>query len=237
MFDLAADETIATPNEARFRLRLTADPLPVELASFGGTVSDQQVRLQWTTASETGNAGFAVQRRVSSATESGPGSSSGAAADTTWTKVGAVEGAGTTTEAVRYTFTDDGVPFTATSATYRLRQVDTDGTATLSEAITLRRGPAARVQLHPVFPNPTAGTATIRYAVPQGTDAGTSGAARLALYDVLGRRVKVLSEQVQPSTSGRGEIQLDTSGLSSGTYFVRLVAGGAALTQPVTVVR
>jgi hypothetical protein len=42
--------------------------------------------------------------------------------------VGFVDGAGTTSEAQSYRFTDAQVPYEASEVTYRLTQVDTDGT-------------------------------------------------------------------------------------------------------------
>ncbi|MFB6231977.1 MAG: T9SS type A sorting domain-containing protein [Salinibacter sp.] len=202
----------------------TKGVLPVEMASFEARVEDDKVRLTWQTASETGNAGFAVQRRVADAPA--PGTQKGDA----WQKVGFVESkasGGTTTEAQTYRFTDTGLPYAADRLEYRLRQVDTDGTTHLSKTVTVERG-VTEVQLLGTYPNPARSRATVRYALPEKQE------VTLRLYDVLGRQVRTV---VQAEKAGRHERTLDTSGLSSGLYFLRLQAGGQTRTQKLTVVR
>ena len=78
-----------------------------------------------------------------------------------------------------------------------------------------------------VFPNPAAGTATVRYALAE------SGNARLRLFDILGREVAVLSNRVE--TQGRYESEFDVSSLANGVYFIRLEAGNAVVSRQVTV--
>jgi hypothetical protein len=57
----------------------------------------------------------------------------------------------------------------------------------------------------------------------------------LAVYDVLGRRVRSLAEG--PQRAGRHEVAFDASGLASGVYFVRLVTPAGQATRRLTVVR
>lgn len=70
----------------------------------------------------------------------------------------------------------------------------------------------------------------MRFAVPEGRADG----AVLRLYDVLGRRVQTVRARPGP---GRHTLRLDTGRLPSGTYFLRLTAGGTTRTQQLTVVR
>jgi hypothetical protein len=79
------------------------------------------------------------------------------------------------------------------------------------------------------YPNPVQKQATVEYTLPEQTD------VRVALYDVLGRRVATLEEGSKQA--GRHQIQLEKTGLSSGVYFGRLEAGSQTLTQKITVVR
>jgi hypothetical protein len=58
--------------------------------------------------------------------------------------------------------------------------------------------------------------------------------ATLRLYDVLGREVKTRGLD---ENTGRQQVPLDVSGLSSGVYFLRLRTDGAVKTQRLTVVR
>lgn len=79
------------------------------------------------------------------------------------------------------------------------------------------------------YPNPVQKQATVEYTLPERAD------VRVALYDVLGRRVATLEEGSKQA--GRHRIQLERTGLSSGVYFGRLEAGGQTRTQKITVVR
>jgi hypothetical protein len=207
-----------------------SSPLPVELASFKGSVVEAgevggsagaAVRLTWQTASETGNAGFEVQRRAET------GSS--------WKRVGyrpSRADGGTTTEAQTYRFTDDEVPYAADTLRYRLRQVDLDGTASTTDPITVARPGPRELRLLGTAPNPARERVSVRYALPAATV--QEGDARLRLYDVLGRRVR--SVETAPE-AGRHERRLDVSHLPSGVYFLRLAAGGQTVTRKLTVVR
>jgi len=50
------------------------------------------------------------------------------------------------------------------------------------------------------------------------------GPVRLVVYDVLGREVAVLVDEVQPA--GAYDVAFDGTDLPSGTYVYRLTAGG-----------
>ncbi len=68
------------------------------------------------------------------------------------------------------------------------------------------------------FPNPFNPSTVIRYSL------ATRGQVLLEVFDVLGRRVAVLVDAMQPA--GWHEVRFDGSGLSSGTYLCSLRAGG-----------
>ena len=200
----------------RFVLRLTPEPLPVELTAFEATQQADGITLTWQTASEQNNAGFEVQRQSA---ESGA-----------WEALRFVEGAGTTSAPQDYRFRDAQPPF-ADSLVYRLKQVDTDGTTAFSPEVVVRRGPGSDVRLAAPFPNPTRQQATVRYAVPEGS----AQPVRLDVYNVLGQRIATLVDETQ--TPGREELSLDASRWASGVYFLRLQVGDVMRTERVTVVR
>lgn len=96
----------------------TCDTLPVELISFTGQMSNNlTATLSWQTASEINNEGFYVEK-------SADGNS--------YNELGFVSGNGTTNEQQRYTYVD--LAFSS-SAYYRIRQVDYDGTTEIFDAI------------------------------------------------------------------------------------------------------
>jgi subtilisin family serine protease len=190
--------------------------LPVELANFEASETGSGVQLTWKTASETDNAGFEVQRRTEQ--------------QSAWKQVGDVKpktSGGSTTETKSYRYSDTELPYNADRLEYRLRQVDTDGSAHLSKVVTVQRGTSELKLLAP-SPNPARGQVTFQYAVPE------KRAVTIQLYDVLGRQVKTLLRRKQ---EGRHEQVLDTSVLPSGTYFLRLQTGEQIRIHSLTVVR
>jgi hypothetical protein len=209
------DGTLSEPDSARFRLHVGAlSVIPVEMTDFDASQEAETIRLTWATASETENAGFHVQRRRDGSD---------------WQRLGFVEGAGTTEEPSTYRFVDDQLPFDADSLTYRLRQVDLDGTEHFTDPTTVRRAVPDRVELHKPFPNPAPQQATLRYALPEPTD------VRIHVYDVMGRRVATWANR--QAEAGRHEQTVQTHGLASGLYFVRLAADDKRRTRKLTVVR
>jgi hypothetical protein len=209
----------------------TSEPLPVELARFTGSVEasgrrdvgNEAVRLRWQTVSETGNAGFEVQRKAV------------AAQAASWSEVGFVESkveGGTTNEPQTYRFMDERLPYTADTLVYRLRQVDTDGSVHHSEPVRVARSDPGRLKLVGTYPNPVRKQVTVRYAIPKEGEARETA---LRLYDVMGRRVRSVSTTSQER--GHYEQTLDVSGLASGVYVLRLEAEGIAKTRKLTVVR
>ncbi len=83
--------------------------------------------------------------------------------------------------------------------------------------------------LAPSYPNPFTGATTIPFATP------ADGAVNLAVYDLLGRRVATLVDEVV--AAGSHEVNWTATDLPSGVYFVRLTAGSFVATQRVTLMR
>jgi SH3-like domain-containing protein len=188
--------------------------LPVELVTLSARFDGDRVALQWETLSETGNDGFAVERKLSGASA--------------FNEVGFVRGSGTTTEARSYRFIDTGVPAGVTEVSYRLRQVDVDGTETWSTPVTVRRA-VSGLSLDPIAPHPVQSVSTITVRMSEG------GPATVKVYDLMGRRIATLLSR--ELSAGTHALTLDPSGWASGTYFVRVTSNGRSKTQPFRVVR
>ena len=211
-----------TSSFSEFVFASNTNPLPVEMASFDARLKRETVHLTWETASEENNAGFEVQRRAVSAQAAGS-----RAAEATWTDVGFIESraeGGTTSEPQSYRFSEKDPPYAADTLEYRLRQVDLDGGATVTDPVAVVRK-TSELALRKPFPNPASEQATVRFATPERMNAGSGSGLRitLKLYDTLGRAVRTLATE---PTDGRQQMQMNLSGLSSGTYFLRLQAGG-----------
>jgi spore coat protein A len=67
------------------------------------------------------------------------------------------------------------------------------------------------------YPNPFNPSTTINFTIPQNSQ------VTLKIYDVLGKEVGTLINQVVPS--GNHEVQFDATGIPSGVYFYTLTAG------------
>ena len=191
----------------------SARVLPVELASFNARRDGKNAVLSWQTASETNNAGFAVQH---------------ASGSSPFEQIGWVDGGGTTTEAQTYRFLAEGLP--AGTHRFRLRQEDLDGSASLSEVVEVTLRPQGPIAIQSVAPNPVRGTSTLRFTAREGGD------VTVALYDVLGRRVTTLHEGRVRGGQPQ-QVRLDASSLPSGMYFLRVKGNGFTQTERITVAR
>ncbi|WP_263784469.1 T9SS type A sorting domain-containing protein [Salinibacter grassmerensis] len=194
----------------------TGDVLPVELTRFAASTTDDAVLLRWRTATETNNAGFAVQHA--------PGDST-VAAD--WRTLQFVKGAGTTQRPQTYRVRTPDLP--PGPHRFRLRQRDLDGTESFSDVAAVTLGLDAPLRLTPPSPNPARQAATLRFGVQ------TASTATVAVYDVLGRKVATLHDG-PPPTGRMKTVRLDANRLPSGTYFVRLTAENRTQAQKLTVV-
>ena len=87
-----------------------------------------------------------------------------------------------------------------------------------------------RFLIEPVYPNPFNPQAQFRFAVHR------SQAVLVDLYDMLGRRVKVLYEG-EPSGGQMHTVRIDGRGLPSGLYVVRFVGETFVETQTVTLLK
>jgi hypothetical protein len=218
-YDSGDDELVATTGSfSEFVLASDSEPLPVELTNFEATLTeDRSVRLSWRTSSETNNAGFDVQRQTRE--EDG------------WEQIGYVESTadeGTSTSAQSYDFVVTDLP--VGTHRFRLRQVDLDGSATLTDPVRVDVQMQQAATFSAPAPNPVSHTATLSFAVKESSN------ATVTLYNTLGQQVATLYEGTPPAEE-RQRIQFDASDLTSGVYFLRLTTGETTRTKRLTVVR
>lgn len=79
------------------------------------------------------------------------------------------------------------------------------------------------------YPNPTNTSATIEYMLPEEMN------IRVATYNILGREVAVLEEGIQ--SAGSHVTKWNAAGVATGTYFIRLEAGGKAEIQKLVIIK
>ncbi|OQY69625.1 MAG: hypothetical protein B6D45_12525 [Ignavibacteriales bacterium UTCHB3] len=177
------------------------DPIPVEFASFRASTVGTTVNLNWSTATETNNRGFQVER------------SAGA---TPFVAVGFVEGKGTSTSINEYSFTDANLA--TGSYTYRLRQMDYDGTYSFSDPVVVEVANPTEFSLSQNYPNPFNPSTLINFSL------ATDAKVVLSVYNVLGQEVATLVN----GTLGAGmhSVNFDASMLNSGLYIAKINASG-----------
>jgi len=174
--------------------------IPVELTSFAASVIDGKVNLNWATASETNNYGFEVERK---------------SAGQEFAKVGFVAGYGTTTETKNYSYVDNSV--SAGNYTYRLRQVDFDGTFEYSSEVEVDLSPSS-YSLSQNYPNPFNPATIISFSL------ASDSKVTLKIFDVLGQEVTTLVNG--DLSAGIHNLNFDASSINSGVYFYTIEAKG-----------
>jgi hypothetical protein len=126
-----------------------------------------------------------------------------------WNVVSEVPGAVNSNSEHRYEAVDPAPPSGINY--YRLRQIDTDGSSSLSDAVPLTIAPWPVGILHCV-PQPASGTVSISTDVDLG-----AGAAMLQVFNVTGS--VVIASLTEPWT---GSMQLDVHDLAPGLYTLTL---------------
>jgi hypothetical protein len=167
--------------------------LPVSFRAFTASRNNSAVALKWTTAMESNNLGFEIQRLVGTGT---------------WQSISFISSQannGNSSSDLTYAFTDQNS--SKGISQYRIRQVDIDGRSKLSE-IRVVRGYGQKGKTI-VYPNPSSdGKVSILFD-------DLSGIRDISLMDLSGRVIK----QMKGVTNNN--IQIDN--LAPGFYTVRIV--------------
>jgi len=190
---------------------------PVEFTTFSAETVRNGVLLNWSTATETNNHGFFVQKN----------------ADGSWRDLAFIPGKGSTVSVNNYSFTDENWPATGEKVLYRLRQVDHSGEMSYSKEIEIT-GVPVELALGQNYPNPFNPVTVIRYALPARGSAIT-GFVELKVYNTAGELVKVLVNGEMPA--GEHTVEFNASDLPSGIYFYRLDSGNTSLTRKMTLLK
>jgi|WetSurMetagenome_2_1015567.scaffolds.fasta_scaffold02310_10 choice-of-anchor B domain-containing protein len=177
------------------------DGTPVELTSFTAVANKNSVILNWTTATETNNFGFEVERK----------------SEKEFVTIGFINGAGNSTEPQKYSYTDNDLE--AGRYEYRLKQIDFDGNYDYSNVVEAEINILNSLTLEQNYPNPFNPSTRIKYSIPE------SGFVNISIYNLLGEKVNELVNQ--ELASGDHYTDFNAGNLPTGIYIAKLKSGNA----------
>lgn len=170
-------------------------PLPIELIRFDASSHSGKVVTKWETASEVNNDYFIVERSTDAIT---------------FSKIGIVNGAGTTSEHNLYSLTDLS-PVVGLNY-YRLKQVDFDGGYTFSDIVAVKVN--GSVNDITIYPNPA--NSVIRFDF----SSESTSIIHVEVVDIMG---KVVMSELKKFRKESGEMVMDIKNLSDGVYYLKVV--------------
>ena len=127
--------------------------------------------------------------------------------------IGFVDGNGTTTEPMSYSFIDENV--LPGNYQYRLKQIDYDGTFEYSNTIEAEMISPVEFALEQNYPNPFNPSTVIEFSLPEDVSN-----VKLSIYNSLGEKV---AELVNTSlTAGKYQYQWNAQNVATGMYIYEL---------------
>ncbi len=202
--------------------------LPVELASFTATASNNSATLSWKTVTEVNNYGFEIERRTIGVDQSKVVSAEALYASMQWTKIGFVQGNGTSNSPHSYSFTDPKLA--SGTFAYRLKKIDNDGAYTYSHETQISVSMPTAFALRQNYPNPFNPSTTISFTLAQDSHVS------LKIYDAVGREVATLVNEAMKAGKVHSVV-FDASQFASGVYFYRLSAGNFSSVKTLVLLR
>lgn len=176
--------------------------IPVELTSFAAIGTKEGIQLKWETATETNNLGFDIEKSING---------------TTFSKIGFVNGNGTTTQRSSYIYVDNNS--TAGKQYYRLKQIDYNGSFEYSKVVEADLSVPQEFSLSQNYPNPFNPSTSFRFGLPVESEIS------LTVYNSVGELVRVVAEGTYQA--GNHNLNFSADNLPSGIYFYSLSAKGS----------
>ncbi|MFP4544564.1 MAG: FlgD immunoglobulin-like domain containing protein [Candidatus Kapaibacterium sp.] len=200
--------------------QICPDDIPVEIAFFEYDTRQDGIDLIWQTQMEENNLGFYIERRVTGNDE--------------WQSIGFVDGHGNSNVAIDYSYTDKNVTINTTYE-YRLRQVDFSGvhSCDASKTIKVTFDKVGELTVLPNTLNPVSTATDFRFNLPQ------KSSVNIEIVDMFGNVVKTFNKDMNAGYNQVGWDVTDDAGakVSTGSYVVRITAGGEVASRKFTVVR
>jgi hypothetical protein len=196
--DDCLDFSDADPSVAIYNVQLSiASGLPIDLLSFSAKY-DNAINIDWSTASETNNKFFTIEKSVDGEN---------------WQAIATVAGAGNSDQTRYYSMSDNFV-LPGTLYYYRLKQTDFDGHYTYFTPIniTVPDNPQALN----LYPNPASGSSlNVEYSASKGEY------CTLNVYDYTGRQLNTIG--IAAENDGENISVLNISTLPTGMYYIEFL--------------
>ena len=182
--------------------------LPVSLIDFNAQYRKDRkdVVLNWSTAQEIRSKEFIIERSVD--------------AGRTWSALGTVQAAGSSSSLKRYSFVDAN-PVNGSSY-YRLKMVDDDNSFKHSKTSLVRINAGNQVAIYPTVSNGFTNVTVTK-----------AGSYSISIIDANGQTVSRKNYTINAASPQR----LELSGLSNGVYFITVTDGSIKSTQKLTVIK
>ncbi|CAN5775048.1 hypothetical protein BH11BAC7_BH11BAC7_31120 [soil metagenome] len=171
-------------------------PLPIEMLRFDGICSGGLVSLKWTTASETGNDFFTVERSMDGIS---------------FSQIGNINGAGNSSQILSYHFNDTD-PFAGINY-YRIKQTDHNGQYSYSKIIAVDAKDCESQNLQLVHAFFNADDLEIDYA-------HENGPVTIEVYNSAG---ELIAHNTNTATAS--DFHFNAANWGKGLYFIRISDG------------
>lgn len=179
--------------------------LPIELISFTATLNNNEVTLNWSTATERENDYFTVER-----------SSDGSTFET----IGKVDGAGNSQSLLKYSLLDSD-PMHGVSY-YRLKQTDFNGASETFLPVAVKYIiPVEKLVIEKVWPNPFTSTFTVNFSMNTASD------VEIALTNLHG--AQVFADNIPTQEGDNTYFYYPNDDLIPGIYFLNIMQDGEIL--------
>lgn len=180
-----------------FGTKNNSNPLPIELLKFEASCENDIVTISWSTASETNNSYFSLEKSVNLYD---------------WINIATIKGAGNSNQIINYSYFDEND--NGLIVYYRLSQTDYDGSRDTFPSIQVSCKDFGEQVKIEEYPNPFKKEITISI-INCPDNSGT-----ITLFDVIGNKILEIPFAEKVNQEINTIVELRT--LSNGIYFVEL---------------
>jgi autotransporter-associated beta strand protein len=206
---LSLTHTGYTGTFSPFAISDASTPLPVSMAFFNLNCAEDNVELNWQTASEHNSSHFVVERSLDGME---------------WEKLGEVASAGNSTSTLNYSFIDVSL-LARTLSYYRLIQVDFDGESETYGPLSSNCEAINTFELV-IAPNPSAGKFTLK------VDTKRSQEMDVHIYHTDGKEV---ANEIISAAEGTSLHYLNMEDLASGIYTLYVQHIGGTISRKIVI--